>query len=60
MKIIVVTLTEIEWTPFPKLGSDVKTDDATYAPGGHKEPYGSHNEAFWGEQGGLPGRSGMG
>lgn len=35
-------------------------DDVTYAPGGHEEVYGSHNEAFWGEQDSLPSRSGMG
>lgn len=37
-------------TPSPKFGSDLKTDDATYAPRGQEKLYDSHNEAFWGEQ----------
>lgn len=37
-------------TPSPKFVSDLKTDDATYAPRGCENLYDLHNEAFWGEQ----------
>lgn len=37
-------------TPSPKFGSDLKTDDATYAPRGYENIYDSQNETFWREQ----------
>lgn len=44
-------------SPHPKVGSDVQSDDTTYAPGGQKKVYHSHDEVFWGRQGGLQRRS---
>lgn len=36
--------------PFPLIGSDVKTNDATHAPRDCGNIYFLHHEAFWGEQ----------
>lgn len=59
MKMIAVTSMATEQTPHPKFGSDVRMGDAACAPGGYEKVYGSHNEAFCGEQGSLPRKSGM-
>ena len=48
--------TEMKWSLYPN-DSNGKTDNATHAPRGYENVYHSHNDAFWGEQGRLTGKS---